>query len=447
MKILFLNPPYWELQNFKENHAVLRRGIRAGSRWPFTFESAFLPDKFKFGQYTPFPHFLSHAASYTQKLLPEADVVVRDSVARGESYQAFQRDYVIIQPDWIVLETATASLEHDLRIIKALNWPVSPSKWILCGPIDETRHQHILKDHSNVHAIVKGEYDKQVAMAIRGQRGIYEHDLLSREEMLVPPFPLWDEEAAMNYWDACPSGNTPPQLQMWTSRGCPFKCCFCVFPATMTGNDPNGTKPRSVRFHSPKWVENYIYDRLSKHKFSSIYLDDDTFNLNNNHTLEICKVMKRIGLPWSAMCRADTIPQETWQEMHSSGCFGVKLGFESGSQRVIDHIVNKKLDLKKAFDTAVWLQKEVGISVHGTFTVGLPGEKPEEAEETLRFIGRLYNAGGMSTHQLSGTATIEGTPLSHIAHGEHLKAYDGAIADENFLVTPDGQMKIEALTK
>ena len=38
-----------------------------------------------------------------------------------------------------------------------------------------------------------------------------------------------------------------PQAHVLTSRGCPFKCIFCVWPAAMTGNDPDGENKRSVR--------------------------------------------------------------------------------------------------------------------------------------------------------------------------------------------------------
>jgi len=87
-------------------------------------------------------------------------------------------------------------------------------------------------------------------------------------------------------------------------------------------------------------------------------------------------VMRRVGVPWSAMCRADTIRPELWQEMKDSGCFGVKIGFESGNQYVIDNIVNKRLNLEGARET-VAIVKRTGMSVHGTFTYGLPGETME----------------------------------------------------------------------
>jgi radical SAM superfamily enzyme YgiQ (UPF0313 family) len=215
----------------------------------------------------------------------------------------------------------------------------------------------------------------------------------------------------------------------------------------MTGNDPDGLSKRSVRFYSEQYLEGYIRHRLSVNpELRSIYFDGDTENLGDKQTLAICAVMKRIGLPWTAMCRADTVKLETWNAMKESGCAGVKLGMESGSQRVIDKIVNKHLNLAKVETVILPHLKSIGLHVHTTWTVGLPGETPDERKMTEDTIQRLYAAGLTQTHQLSGTATIEGTPLDAISKGEALKAYPGA-DNRGFLVTGDGQAKIEKMQR
>jgi len=435
MKILFANVPWWEMQP----DGSIRQGIRAGSRWPFTKHCQHEPGKFKFGGYLPFPFFLAHSAAHTKMLMPEVDVQIRDSIARGETYSEFMAAEFDFDADFIVIESATSSLAHDMEI---LDYPMfKESKFILCGPIDRDKHAEIFEKHPNVHAIVQGEYDKQIAAAINAPRGtVLAHNLLTREEMAASPLPIWDEACATNYWDPCPRGQRAPHIQLWASRGCPFRCCFCSWPAVMTGNDPDGTKPRSVRFYPPEYVERHIIERMKLHKYESVYFDDDTFNLNEKHTLEICAVMKKIGLPWSAMCRADTISRDAWREMRRSGCFGVKIGFESGSQYVIDHIVNKKLDLKEAAATTRFL-KSIGMTVHGTFTMGLPGETPEMRKETAAFIKSLP----LDTHQLSGTGEISGTPLDTIRKKGSLAKYDGAVMSPDYKVMSDGQRKIEEM--
>lgn len=455
MHILFANPPWWEAGP----GGTLRKGIRAGSRWPFTLPAAHAPDQFRFGGYLPFPFFLAHAAAHTQQLLPEATVEIRDSIARGESYNAFFEHLQTRRPDWLVLETATAAWVHDSTLLQILQSAHPEIRVILAGPLDAEKHAGIFSFHPNVKAIVCGEYDKLIAAAITAPSPaqVFPHNLLTREELAASPLPMWDEAAALHYYDACPpmpesAGPRAPQLTLWTSRGCPHKCIFCVWPAVMTGNDPDGSHARTVRFYLPDYIERHILNRLAAahaagHPYRTLYLDDDTFNLSKKHTRDMCAVLAKIGLPWSAMCRADTIGPDEWRLMRDSGCYGVKLGFESGSQAVIDTIINKKLDLAAAKDTAIWLRKELGLTVHGTFTINLPGETKEQQAETLAYIDALYRDGGLDSHQLSGTAEIEGTPMHTLAREKTLAAYPAAEITADYLPSPDGQAKIEQLQR
>ena len=234
---------------------------------------------------------------------------------------------------------------------------------------------------------------------------------------------------------------------MWASRGCVFKCQFCAWPAGMTNDDPDGTHKRIMRFYSEEYIEGYIRERVRvMGPIGTVYFDGDSENMGDRQTKAIAAAMSRVGIPFSMMCRADTCSEEAWRALKEAGCFGVKIGFESGSQRVIDQVVNKRLNLRKAAETARWL-RSIGIAVHGTFMIGLPGEKPEEAEETKAFIEMLYRTGGLDTHQLSGTATLSGTPLANLKVGETNKVYPGMIKDETWTDSPDGQRKIEKITR
>lgn len=453
MKIAFINPPWFEVTTPAPGQRILRTGIRSGSRWPFTRPAIHRPDQFQFGGYLPFPFFLAHAAASTAAALPDAKVLIRDSIARGESPVAFYSWINAERPDWLVLETATSSWEYDRSLLYALATLLPDSRVILAGTLDEAKARAALENLPNVRAVVRGEFDKQISKVItQDLSGIVAHDLLTVAEMNAAPAPMFDEDCAMNYWDACPVGNRAPQLQLLTSRGCPFKCIFCVWPATMTGNDPDGTKPRAVRYYTAENVEARIRDRLERARarglpFESIYLDDDTFNLSDAHTLAVSAVLGRIGVPWSAMCRADTVTRETWRAMRDAGCTGVKIGFESGCQDVVDRIVNKRLNVKEALETARWLREELKISVHGTFTIGLPGETQAEAEETKRFIAEAMTRGWLNSYQLSGTAEIDGTPMHTLREAGHLKKYERATLDPDAPVETDGQKKAERLAR
>lgn len=438
MRILFSNPPWWTTGE----HGEVRAGIRAGSRWPFTVATNSRPDCPAYGEYLPYPMFMGFAASWCKKAFPNAEVVLRDSMARRESYSTFLEHIHGYKYDYIIIESATPSWEHDRHVCRLIKEACPTTRIIITGTITTTRADEI---SALGYFAIKGEYEKGVVWAINTASPIVEHMLLTKEEMNEAPFPMYDEKYALTYYDACPTGQEPPELTVWTSRGCPYKCCFCAWPSVMTNNDPDGNSPRKVRYYSPEYIEGWIRHRLEKNpSIKSIRLDDDTMNLGDKHTIAISGAMKRISLPWSAMCRADTVECSTWNIMQDAGCFGVKLGMESGSQSVIDDIVNKRLDLADVENRILPYLKTIGLKVHTTWTVGLPGETPMQANETLRMIERLYTKGLHHTHQLSGTATIEGTPMDKIAQGQKLKAYPGA-SNEGLAIMGDGQDKIEKM--
>ena len=443
MKILFSNPPGWAAGDERDGRIELRQWVRAGSRWPFSRGAHFPPDQYRAGGYYPFPFFMGYAASYCQKVFPDDFVIFRDSIVRGESYRKFQEYVLAIKPDWIVVESATSSWEHDKRLLGRIAAWLPEAKIILTGTIASSKAEGILDSH--IVACVQGEYEKGIVRVIRGERGLIAHDIMTGKEMNEAPIPMLDDEVWDRWWDANPKGSIFPQLQLWASRGCFAVCSFCSWPAIMTNNDPMGEGGRKIRFYSPeKYIEPYIREMLGRHPYKSVYFDDDTGNLADRHVLGLCAVMKQISIPWGMMCRADTIERATWQAMRDSGCYGVKLGFESGSQRVVDEIVNKRLDLKAARETAIWL-RSIGLSVHGTFTIGLPGERPEEVQMTHDFIKKLYVDGGLDTHQLSGTATLDGTPLANMKQGEALKNFPGAVKPQGWVDNPDGHAKLEKM--
>ena len=113
---------------------------------------------------------------------------------------------------------------------------------------------------------------KASSACLNGAGGLIDFDLLTLEEMNAAPFPYVDATYAHRYWDANPRGTMPPQAQVWSSRGCPYKCIFCVWPATMTGNDPDGTGKRSVRHYKPDYMEAFLTELVGE-----IPISDDLF--------------------------------------------------------------------------------------------------------------------------------------------------------------------------
>ncbi len=443
--VAFINLPWFALAPIP-NHPgenYLRRGIRAGSRWPFSVTASAPPGaaNVKLGEYLPAPIFMMSAAGYLQKARPDLNVIVRDSVARYESHAEFDEWWQQTAPEYVVLETGTPCWDNDLKFIRAMKHSNPAVKIAVYGP---PARDLAASGDAPVDAWILGEPDRGVVRFVNGERGVIPFDLLSREELASPdmPFPVFDEDVAHHYADSNPKGAQWPELTVWASRGCPHVCAFCSFPATMTNDDPIGKGGRKIRFYSPKWLEEFIRHRIgvsaqAGHPIKAVRFDGDSENISDRHTKEICGVMRRVGLPWSMMCRADTSSREVWQEMKDSGCFGVKVGFESASDRIVNEVVGKKLDLKEAEETCRFL-RSIGMAVHTTWMLGNPTETTEEMQLTLDTIKRFYAENVHSSHQLSAAGVITGTPLA-----TNISSFN----DTNFINDSDGIRKLETMLR
>jgi radical SAM superfamily enzyme YgiQ (UPF0313 family) len=173
---------------------------------------------------------------------------------------------------------------------------ISPqTRIIVTGPI--TWLGEALLVQAPVYACVRGEYEKGVTRVLGGAQGGVDFDLLSLEEMNQAPFPYYDAVHAHRYFDINPKGQQKPQAQVWSSRGCPFECIFCVWPATMRGNDPDGRGKRSVRHYTADYMQAFLTELVRKYQYRSIYFEDDTFNLGDKHVERMCAAMRKIGVP------------------------------------------------------------------------------------------------------------------------------------------------------
>lgn len=432
-KIRFINPPWFG----KAADGTLMKGVRAGSRWPAQYPARSKADAIPWveGHYCPFPFFLAYAASYTAKNTG-ADVGIRDSIALHESYGAFYRYLAAEMPDLVFIESGTPCWDHDAKVITRMHEQFPTIRIAVCGPIAHPAAGKLAEILSlpGVVAAIAGEYEKGSARVANGQTGAIPYEALTKDEMNAAPFPMFDPATAWRYRDDCPLSPIMPHAQVWSSRGCLYRCNFCSWPATMTNDSPDGEGRRTVRHYTAEYMEAFLTEIVAKHRFKSIYFDDDTFNLGTRHVENMCGVMRKLRLPWSAMCRADGIPQETWKLMRDSGCYGVKIGFESGNQHIVNDVVGKHLDLKEARQTVIHL-RSLGITVHGTFTFGHPGETMDQVKETIAYRDSMP----LNTWQESGTALLGATPLDAADKRGEIGA--------DFTRDLDGQHKVEQIRK
>ena len=172
-------------------------------------------------------------------------------------------------------------------------------------------------------------------------------------------------------------------ISMTTSRGCPYKCIFCV------GRKMGGAK---VRYHSAERVATEL-QYLAKLKFHQINIADDLFTANQDHCLAVCEeiLQRDLGINWTSFARVDTISEKLLSKMKAAGCSAVSFGIESANPAILKTI--KKGITIQQIRNAVCMCRQVGIRPYASFILGLPGETPQTIEETKAFAANLQQEG------------------------------------------------------
>jgi anaerobic magnesium-protoporphyrin IX monomethyl ester cyclase len=172
-------------------------------------------------------------------------------------------------------------------------------------------------------------------------------------------------------------------VSLTTSRGCPFKCIFCV------GRKMVGAR---VRYRSPGRVVDEM-EYLNTLHFHQINIADDLFTADKNHCLGVCDEIINRGLKpvWTSFARVDTVSEEILTRMKAAGCSAVSFGVESGNSQILKAI--KKGITRKQVVAAVKMCRRAGITPFASFILGLPGETPQTIQETLDFGEQLKDLG------------------------------------------------------
>ena len=390
----------------------VRYGVRAGSRWPWTMDRP--PGA------PHYPFMMGYSASLLRSKGFEVDIF--DAVGEENfSYNGFLEKLSDMNPDIVVLECSTPTIDIDLWISKKIS---SFSRVALAGPHLAAVADEFYSKNSHISFFLKGEYIlTSLKMAQTQVKGVYASEVVSDLDLL--PYPYRDYKAALKYYD--PSMVTPsPQLQIYASKGCPFKCVFCMWPQTMYFG--------AVSYRKPECVALEIRECIAKHKYKSIFFDDDTFNIGNERISALCEELRKIGLPWTMMGRLDCSPDWLYDKMVECGCVGMRFGVESFDVEVLKKI-KKGLLSEKILETLSHITlKHPGLMLHLTMMKDLPGQSEESHRRDIQILKDLgYSPESkFRNYQLSSCAPFPGTELHRelidTGHAEMLsdfKKYDG----------------------
>ena len=188
-----------------------------------------------------------------------------------------------------------------------------------------------------------------------------------------------------------------PYVSFYTGRGCKSRCTFCLWPQTIGGH--------VYRTRSPEVVAAEV--KRARDLFPQVkefFFDDDTFTDDLRRAEATARELGKLGVTWSCSAKAN-VPYETLKILRDNGLRLLLVGYETGNQQILFNIKKgMRVEFAHRFTEDC---HRLGIKVHGTFIVGLPGETRETIEETVRFAQEI----NPHTIQVSLAAAYPGTKL------------------------------------
>jgi anaerobic magnesium-protoporphyrin IX monomethyl ester cyclase len=386
MKVSFINPPF--LPRFSRE-----------SRSPAVTKSDTLY----------YPKWLCHAAGYADKRGHKIDVI--DAPAEEYSEQAVIDRVMSFGAGLIVCETSTPSINNDIKFVNNLRQRIgADTKIMLVGRHVSVLPQEIMEQNPSVDFVAIREYELTVAELADALDGGSVADFEKIQGMLFrlngeivntgqrPTLDNLDElpfvtETYLRFLDTKKyfyGHSLWPLVVFDTSRGCPYKCSFCVYPQTFSGH--------KMRFRSVEHVaDEFEFVQSELPHIKTVMFEDDTFIINKKRTERLADELIKRGntLPFDSNCRVDVgVDLDFLKKLHKAGARLFCVGFESGNTDVVAHMIknNNAKNNDSYVDTARQFAqycKEAGIMVHGCFMFGNLNETRETLEDTLRFAKSL----------------------------------------------------------
>jgi hopanoid biosynthesis associated radical SAM protein HpnJ len=341
---------------------------------------------------------------------------------------AIAKDY-----DNVVMHTSVPSFKSDVKVAEAMK-AVNPSLKIgMIGAKVAVDADKSLRDGPVIDYVARNEFDftiKEVCdenalsgiagLSYRNSEGVIVHNedrpILEQMDDLPWVTPVYKRDLKMeNYFIGYLKH---PYISIYTGRGCKSRCTFCLWPQTVGGHR---YRTRSVE----NVIEEIAWAKKAFPQTKEFFFDDDTFTDDLPRAEAIAKGLGKLGVIWSCNAKAN-VPRKTLEVLKANGLRLLLVGYESGNQQILHNIKKgMRIEVAEKFTKDC---HELGIAIHGTFIMGLPGETQETIQQTIDWARKI----NPHTIQVSLAAPYPGTFLYNQAvENGWLDADNAELVDEN----------------
>ena len=340
-----------------------------------------------------------------------------DAPAHDQSWDDIKHE--VDGKELIILHTSTPSFGQDIRTAKLIK-ERNPNALIgFVGAKVAVQPEESLTASADIDFVAREEYDFTIVEVAKGKplaevdgitwrapdgSFVRNKNRATIEDMDVLPMvsPVYKRDLTIEKYFG--GYLRHPYVSFYTGRGCKSRCTFCLWPQTIAGHN--------YRFRSiPKVIEEVEYILREMPEVKEIFFDDDTLTDVHDRVEDLARALGELGFgkpgfKVSRSCNAKAnVPRKTLEILKENGLRLLLVGYESGNQKILHNIKKGLLvDVARRFTKDC---HELGIVIHGTFILGLPGETLETIEETIRFAIEI----NPHTIQVSLAAPYPGTFL------------------------------------
>ncbi|MBU1044919.1 MAG: B12-binding domain-containing radical SAM protein [Candidatus Omnitrophica bacterium] len=370
MKILMLNPPFFPRYSRSQRSPAV---TKSGTLY--------------------YPVWLAYATAVLEK--KGFDVRLVDAPAQGLNARAILDLAEAYDPGLIVLGTSTPSIYNDLEIGGKLKAILPQSFITLVGTHVSALPEESLNLNKSIDAVARAEYDYTIAELAealvnkadltkvlgisfrQNDQIIHNPDREKISNLDEIPFVSSVFKKHLNINNYFFAASDYPMVQIFTARGCPFQCFFCVYPQTIHGHIYRTRSAENV-------VDEFAYIKENLPQVREVVIEDDTFSVDKKRVKKICELLiqRKINLKWNANVRAD-LDLATMRLMKKAGCRLIIIGFESADQMILDNI--QKGAQAEKMEQFFSNTKKAGLLLHAAFMAGNPGETRETLKKTFAF--------------------------------------------------------------
>lgn len=372
MKVLLINPPFFETVELIMRRYVFNHWIATGNMYIHPFEPPL--NLACVASFLKTHGVETHLIDAQGELLSEDDIISRVNT---------------FSPHFVGITTMTPTFPFALRIARLIKRDFPEMKIVMGGVHPTVIKEDVLKHHE-IDFVIEGEGEFSFLELLIGNTeypGIYrlENNKIKGKKAIIIeeidslPLPDYTSFPAKNYIEYTEKLRGIKGISYFATRGCPFPCSFCAVKCTM------GRRWRTKR---PETVITELKILKEQLKVEGIWFKDSILNLKKEWISQLAHLMlkEKLNLKWQMNTRVDLVREDEISLLSEAGLTQVDLGIESGSERSLKTL--KKFYTVNKIKNAVRILKKY-VKVAGFFMIGIPGETEEDIQKTINLIEEL----------------------------------------------------------